>query len=568
MHWTPGASMTNTLLSVNNLTTVIKGEHENKTVVGGISFSIATGETFALVGESGSGKSITAFSITRLLPAAASVVDGQVLFEGSDLLRMTEAQMRRIRGTGISMIFQEPMNSLNPVMKIGKQIAEAVLNANPNTSKAEVNAEVISLLNLVRIEQPEARQEEYPHQFSGGMRQRVMIAIALAGEPKLLIADEPTTALDVTIQAEVLHLIADIQKKRKMAVLLITHDLGVVHQIADRIGVMRHGQLLEVSPKNTFFTAPKHAYSQQLFDAIPSIAKRGQRLSSPDDGQAASHSSAELTVNRNHETILTLTDVKTYFPIKQGIFKRTVGHVKAVDGVSLALKQGHTLALVGESGSGKSTLAKTVIRLLDPYAGHIAFAGRDISTIGYRAMNALRTDLQIIFQDPYSSMNPRMLVRDILSEGMIALGIKKNTSEREARLIELLTLVGLDAGSLNRYPHQFSGGQRQRIAIARALAVDPKVIVCDEPTSALDVSVQAQVLNLLKDLQERLGLAYLFITHNISVVGYMADDVAVMYKGKIVEEGPVNQVLLQPEHEYTRTLMSAVPDLYRASSSS
>lgn len=558
--------MTEPLLSINHLSIAIKQDDGLKPVVHDISFSINPGKTFALVGESGSGKSISALSINRLLPSVVKVQHGQVMFQGQNLLHLTEAQMRKIRGTGISMIFQEPMNSLNPVMTIGKQIAEAVSNAQPKLSSSKVLEQVIELLDLVRIDNPETRVNEYPHQFSGGMRQRVMIAIALAGEPKLLIADEPTTALDVTIQAEVLNLIADIQKKRHMAVLLITHDLGVVHQIADTIGVMKQGTLLEVSPQARFFKQPEHSYSQQLFDAIPSIEKRGQRLASVEDIRITEDIDIHaLSTYENRETVLQLNQVKSYFPIKKGLFKRTVGYNKAVDGVSFELKQGKTLALVGESGSGKSTLAKTIIRLLKPQSGNIVFNGQNISTIGYNAMNALRTDLQIVFQDPYSSMNPRMLIRDVLSEGMIALGIKNNRVEREARLVELLSLVGLDKTSLNRYPHEFSGGQRQRIAIARALAVDPKVIVCDEPTSALDVSVQAQVLNLLKDLQKRLGLAYLFITHNISVVGYMADEVAVMYKGKIVETGSVNNVLLKPNHSYTKKLMSAVPKLYKSS---
>ncbi len=551
----------NTLLNVNNLVLQIRSE-QTANVIKGISFSIKAGETFALVGESGSGKSMTAFSITRLLPSAAQIVEGSIEFKGIDLLRLSEAQMQKVRGRGISMIFQEPMNSLNPVMTIGKQIAEAVRNAHPNYSRGKIEADVLELLKLVKIKDAERRQHEYPHQFSGGMRQRVMIAIALAGEPQLLIADEPTTALDVTIQAEILDLIEEIQQKRNMSVLLITHDLGVVHQVADRVGVMRSGELLEISECSQFFKSPQHPYSQQLFDAIPSLAKRGQRLVSVNETQMEALESKE-PISHSNNPILTVKGLKTYFPIKKGVFKRTVGHVKAVDNVSFSLMPGKTLALVGESGSGKTSLAKSVIRLLEPYGGQIQFADKNIAGLNNRAMKQLRSDLQIIFQDPYSSMNPRMLVRDILSEGMKALGVGSKATY-EARMVELLELVGLERSSLNRYPHQFSGGQRQRISIARALAVDPKVIICDEPTSALDVSVQAQILNLLKDLQQQLGLSYLFITHNMSVVSYIADDIAVMYNGKVVEHGTVEDVILRPTNEYTKTLMSAVPELYKA----
>ena len=552
--------MAKVLLSVKNLTTQFgQGEQATK-VVNNVSFDIKPGETFALVGESGSGKSMTAFSIMRLLPSAGRITSGEVNYADENLLSLTEADMRRVRGSGVSMIFQEPMTSLNPVMTIAEQIMEAIFNCQPDTTSDDAKTQAIELLELVGIKEAQRRSMEYPHQFSGGMRQRVMIAMALAGEPELLIADEPTTALDVTIQAQVLELIQQIQKKRKMAVLLITHDLGVVHQMADRVAVMRRGEILETSKSSLFFSKPKHDYSKKLFESIPSIAKRGKALSTVDGKQTA-------RVKRNSKTpdkpLLTVNQLKTYFPITKGVFKRTVGYVQAVDGVSLAIPQGKTLALVGESGSGKSTLAKTIIRLLKPHAGSIKFDGKDLSKLNYQQMRALRTDLQIVFQDPYSSMNPRMLVRDILAEGMKALNIYKTEQQRVDRMQELLELTGLPKNSLNRYPHQFSGGQRQRISIARALAVDPKLIVCDEPTSALDVSVQAQILNLLKDLQNRLGLSYLFITHNISVVAYIADEVAVMYNGKIVEHGNVEDIILKPENDYTKKLMSAVPELYK-----
>ncbi len=551
-----------TLLQVKNLSTLLGSKSKPVVAVDGISFSIKPAETFALVGESGSGKSITALSIMRLLPRSGRIINGNISYQQQDLLRLTEAEMRQARGTGIAMIFQEPMTSLNPVMTVGQQISESIYNAQPDISTSAATRKVHELLDLVGIKDIHRCSSEYPHQFSGGMRQRVMIAIALAGEPELLIADEPTTALDVTIQAQVLELIQDIQRQRNMALMLVTHDLGVVKQMADTVAVMRQGKIIEQTDSKTFFKQPQQEYSRRLFDSVPTLEKRGRRLSTVEDDDniddtqyKQKHSSIA-----SDETLLSINDLQTYFPIKRGIFKRTVGYVKAVDGVSLTIKSGKTLALVGESGSGKSTLAKTIIRLLKPHSGHIEFNGQDLSSLSGRDMCALRSDLQIVFQDPYSSMNPRMLVRDILSEGMKALKIG-NAQARTERMLELLELTGLPADSLNRYPRQFSGGQRQRLCIARALAVDPKLIVCDEPTSALDVSVQAQILNLLKDLQNRLGLSYLFITHNISVVSYIADEVAVMHDGRIVEYGTVENVLLKPQHDYTRQLMAAVPQL-------
>lgn len=552
------------LLQVNDLVTHVGSRQMPVAAVDGISFDIHAGETVALVGESGSGKSMTAFSIMRLLPPSGRVINGAINYQQQNLLHITEAEMRAIRGTGIAMIFQEPMTSLNPVMTVGQQVCEAIHNANPGVSQKAADEQMRELLDLVGIKHIARCACEYPHQFSGGMRQRVMIAIALAGEPELLIADEPTTALDVTIQAQVLELIQEIQQQRNMALLLVTHDLGVVKQVADSIVVMRHGKILEESPANVFFQQPQHEYSRCLFNSVPSLEKRGQRLQTVDEEpQTQTQPATQQTpLPESHaQDLLQINNLQTWFPIKKGVFKRTVGHVKAVDDVSLSIPQGKTLALVGESGSGKSTLAKTIIRLLEPNGGQILFDGRDLSHLSNRAMQALRSDLQIVFQDPYSSMNPRMRVRQILSEGMKALHLNRSRRQRLDRMHELLELTGLPEDSLNRYPHEFSGGQRQRLCIARALAVDPKLIVCDEPTSALDVSVQAQILNLLKDLQNRLGLSYLFITHNISVVSYIADDVAVMLNGKIVERGTVEEILLNPQHDYTKTLMAAVPKL-------
>ncbi len=553
------------LLQISNLTTGFNNCDGTTTpAVNNVSFHINPGETFALVGESGSGKSITSLSMMRLLPENAVISAGEITFQGTNILTLTESDMRKIRGQKIGIIFQEPMTSLNPVMTIGEQIAEAVSKANPENHQSAIYNEVEDLLALVGIKNHKDRVHEYPHQFSGGMRQRVMIAIALAGKPELLIADEPTTALDVTIQAQVLELIKDIQQKRNMAVMLITHDLGVVHQVADRVAVMRHGEILETADCDTFFKQPQHEYSQQLFESIPCLSKRGQTLSVIDSTDDQPENAPQATID-NEKTLLDIQQLTTFFAIKKGVFRRTVGHVKAVQNVSLSIKQGQTLALVGESGSGKTTLAKTVIRLLEATSGDITFNDINIAQSGLKrhTVKNMRADLQIVFQDPYSSMNPRMRVCDILAEGMVALDIEVNPQKREQRIKELLQLVGLPESSLYRYPHQFSGGQRQRIAIARALAVNPKLIICDEPTSALDVSVQAQILNLLKDLQHRLGISYLFITHDISVVSYIADEVAVMYQGEIVEQGAVEDMIVKPQHEYTKKLMSAVPELYR-----
>ena len=531
------------LLRIENLSTVFETGSRQVTVVNDVSFEVKEGETFALVGESGSGKSITALSTIRLLPEAARVTTGSVFFGNQDLLSLPEREMRNIRGSGISMIFQEPMTSLNPVVKVGKQIAE-VLVRHKGMSKVQARQRALDLLDAVNIKNPAHTIDTYAHELSGGMKQRVMIAIALACEPKLLIADEPTTALDVTIQARVLDLINELQQKFKMAILFITHDLGVVKQVADHVAVMKQGKIVEQSSNEVFFSKPQHDYSWDLFAALPAMNKRGKPLLAVNE--------IETVVDQQvtDEDTLKVTDLKVHFPIKKGIFKRTVGHVKAVDGVSLEIPPGKTVALVGESGSGKTTVGKGILRLVQPTSGEVSYLGLPIHEIGKQQLLEQRTNLQIVFQDPYSSMNPRMLVGEIIEEGMKALNV-----------LELLEQVGLSQDAHLRYPHEFSGGQRQRICIARALAVNPKIIICDEPTSALDVSVQAQILDLLNELQARLGISYLFITHNMSVVAYFADRVAVMYQGKIVEEGEVEQVLTAPQHEYTKKLLAAVPKL-------
>ncbi len=538
--------MSAVLLEVEDLAIHFGAEAHAVHAVDGLSFSVAAGETVVLVGESGSGKSMAALAITRLLPATARIVSGAVRLDGEDLFKLPEYRMRDVRGAAVGMIFQEPQSSLNPVMRIGAQIGEALVR-HQGLRGAALRARIIELLEAVGIGDAAARLDEYPHQFSGGMKQRVMIAIALAADPRLLIADEPTTALDVTIQAQVLELIKAEQKRRGMGILFITHDLAVAYQIADRVLVMRHGRLVESGTRDAFYGSPQHAYSRQLFDALPSWDKRVREGHAPTAAQA--------------EPLLTVRDLAIEFPIRRGLFKRKVGALRAVDGVSLAVEKGRTLAIVGESGCGKTTMGKGILRLTPLAAGVVEFDGVDLATLDAAAMRRRRAQLQIVFQDPVASMNPRMVVGDIIKEGMVAQGIGASNSERDERVAELLGQVGLEIGHARRYPHEFSGGQRQRICIARALAVEPRLIVCDEPTSALDVSVQAQILALLRSLQERLGLSYLFVTHNIGVVAYIAHQVAVMRGGRIVEQGPVDEVLHRPRHEYTRQLLAAVPSI-------
>jgi peptide/nickel transport system ATP-binding protein len=610
------------LLEVKQLSTWLDTADAVVRAVDGLTFDIRRGETFALLGESGSGKSMTALSVMRLLPDSGRIVSGQVLLEGTDLVQLPEVAMRKVRGARMSMIFQEPGASLNPVMTVGDQIAE-VLSQHTALKGAAAHVRAEQLLDAVGIPDAGRRVHEYPFQMSGGMKQRVMIAIALACEPDLLIADEPTTALDVTIQAQVLALLRDIQAKSGMSVMLITHDLGVVSEMAHRVAVMYAGEIVEIAPRAEFFAHPAHPYSKKLFDALPGATGRNRRLAviqgtvpplsqefvgcrfadrcekafdrcrveSPapsvlagehlvrchlyDDrnqesgasSQSKAQNVAESAPAGAHatESLLSVRDLKVYFPIRKGVLQKVVAHVKAVDGVWLDIYSHRTLALVGESGCGKTTVGKGILRLVPVTSGQVVFDGHDFTALSTSALRPLRKDIQIIFQDPYSSLNPRMRVLDILEEGMIALGVGADEAERQQRVDRLLEQVGLRPEMKYRYPHEFSGGQRQRIAIARALAVEPKLLICDEPTSALDVSVQAQILNLLRDLQERLGLAYLFITHNIAVVELLAHEVAVMYLGRIVERGTVDEVLRTPKHPYTRALLSAVPVIDTAS---
>lgn len=532
--------MKNILLQVKGLTVAFKKEK----VVNDISFDIHKGETFSLVGESGSGKSITALSVLRLLPANAIVSTKQMELNGQDLLSIPENNFCNIRGRKIGLVFQDPMSSLNPVMTIGEQIAE-VMKIHFEYTKVEIKQAVFELLQQVEIPEPERRINEYPHQLSGGQRQRVMIAIALAGKPDLLIADEPTTALDVTIQAQILQLLKSIQKKTGMALWLISHDLALVSNMADRIAVMQQGKIVELNTSAQFFKQAQHPYSLKLLSALPLMDSCTGKSKTTD----------------NTEKLLQVDNLKIYYPIRKGVFKRVVDHVKAVDGVSFQLQRGKTLALVGESGCGKTTLGKGLVNLIPHTAGNVLFNGDNLTELSQGALRQKRAEIQIVFQDPYSSMNPRMLVGEIIEEGIKALHPNTSLTKRQSKIDELLVQVDLPKSAAKRYPHEFSGGQRQRICIARALAVEPKLIVCDEPTSALDVSVQAQIIELLKSLQKQKGISYLFITHDLAVVAEIADEVAVMYQGKIVEHGNVEQILMKPKHSYTRTLIDAVPRL-------
>jgi peptide/nickel transport system ATP-binding protein len=540
------------LLELRDLSTRFSTPTGPLTAVDGVSLSLDAGETLVLLGESGCGKSVTALSILRLLPPGARQVGGEVWLNGQNLSALPEAAMRAVRGRRIGIIFQEPMTSLNPVMRIGAQIAEVIAH-HLGGSRRAVRARGVELLAATGMADPARRYDEFPHQLSGGMKQRAMIAMALACDPQLLIADEPTTALDVTTQAQILDLLQGLQRERGMGLLLVTHDLGVAARMADHVAVMQAGRVVEQTPRAQFFTAPQHPYSQALFAALPDFSRRGQSLTGARQGGAV-----QATADAAGETVLEVRDLKVHFPIRRGLLQRQSGAVRAVDGVSLSLARGRTLAVVGESGCGKTTLARAILRLLDITAGSVHFEGTDLASLPPRRLRPLRRYFQIVFQDPYGSLNPRLRVADIVREGLDALGIGER-AWREQRVADLLARVGLPGNAADRYPHEFSGGQRQRISIARALAVEPRLLVCDEPTSALDLSIQAQILDLLQELKSELGLSYLLITHNLGVVEYLADDVAVMYLGRIVEQGPVASVLQSPRHPYTRALLAAVP---------
>ena len=531
-----------TLLDVKSLKVRFAAGGHPVQAIGGVNFRIEAGQTLALLGESGSGKSVTALSITRLLPKTADI-SGSVSFDGIDLLTLPERGMRAVRGGRIAMIFQEPQTSLNPVLTVGVQVGETLQRHKGVRGKAR-REEALELLQAVGIPDPGRRVDDYPHQFSGGMKQRAMLAIALAGEPDLLIADEPTTALDVTTQARILALLKKIQRDTGMAMLFITHDLAVASQVADRVAVMHEGRIVEAGDTREFFYQPQHPYSKKLLASLPdNSATRIEKTPSAGD------------------PMLKVSGLKVQFPIRRGFFGGAAGFLRAVDGVSLELKQGRTLAVVGESGSGKTTLGKGILQLLEPAGGTVCLEGEYLVGLSPAQLRRQRSRMQVVFQDPFSSMNPQMMVKDIVEEGMRSLVTGQNAADRQLVVDELLAQVGLEPAHKYRYPHEFSGGQRQRICIARALAVGPKLLVCDEPTSALDVTVQARILALLARLQEELGLAYLFITHNISVIHGFAHEVAVMYRGTIVEQGATDTVLTNPQHEYTRALLSAVPKI-------
>ncbi|GAB1584336.1 dipeptide ABC transporter ATP-binding protein [Phyllobacterium phragmitis] len=544
------------VLAIENLTTAFKTPEGWRDVIRNISLTVNAGETVAIVGESGSGKSVTALSTLRLLPPGKARCEGRILLDGKDLLKVSEAEMRAVRGGSIGMIFQEPMTSLNPVFTIGNQIAEAlVLHQNLSWKAAE--AEALRLMERVRIPAAKSRLNEYPHKFSGGMRQRVMIAMALACRPKLLIADEPTTALDVTIQAEILHLIRELQREENMGVLFITHDMGVVAEVADRTVVMFRGDMIETGPTEAIFTAPKAIYTKSLLASIPRLgtmgeAKAPRRFPEIDPRTGEGLEGREMKpVAAAAKPVLNVANLSVRFDAPNG-------RVHAVEEVSFDLRPGETLSLVGESGCGKSTTGRAIMRLVNPSAGSILIDGRDVAEAGARELRAIRRTSQMIFQDPFASLNPRIAVGSAIAEPMLSHGLRSKREAKE-RVAELLEQVGLPADVADRHPHEFSGGQRQRISIARALALEPKLIVADEAVSALDVSVKAQVSNLLLDLQEKHGLAYLFISHDMAVVERMSHRVAVMYLGEIVEIGPRAAIFDNPQHSYTKRLISAVP---------
>jgi microcin C transport system ATP-binding protein len=522
------------LLEIENLTIDFHMDKSTIHAVRGISFEVEAGKTLALVGESGSGKSVSANAILRLLPPSAAV-SGSIRFKGQELLTMGERDLRTIRGNDISMIFQEPMSSLNPLHTVEQQVSEAI-TTHRGLRKAAARAETLRLLEIVGLPNAESRLDDYPHQLSGGQRQRVMIAMALANEPELLIADEPTTSLDVTVQAQILGLLQELQQRLGMAMLFITHDLGIVRHLADRVCVMTNGEIVERGHVADVFGNPKHSYTRHLLVAEP----KGE----PPE------------VDPDAPEIASTDNLRVWFPIKRGLLRRTVGHIKAVDDVTMSVRTGQTLGIVGESGSGKTTLGRAILRLL-PSEGRIVFLGSELQKHGWSEMRPIRKDMQIVFQDPFGSLSPRMTIAEIVAEGLNVHFPALSEEDRERKVTRALIEVGLDPTMMHRYPHEFSGGQRQRIAIARALVLEPKLVVLDEPTSALDMSVQAQVVDLLRMLQTRHRLTYLFISHDLRVIKALANDLIVMKDGKVVEAGPAAEIFANPQSPYTQQLMSA-----------
>ncbi len=597
--------MTQAVVEIENLRTYFHTDEGVVRAVDDISLSVDEGRTLGIVGESGSGKSVTSLSIMRLLAPTARIESGRIALLGRDLVGLPEPEMRRLRGKEISMIFQEPMTSLNPVFTVGAQVAE-VIRLHQKMSKADARQRTIELFDEVGIPDPQQRVDTYPHQMSGGQKQRVMIAMALSCNPKLLIADEPTTALDVTIQAQILDILRRLRDRRGMAILFITHDLGVIAEIADDVAVMFDGKIVEYGPILDIYTAGKHPYTRGLLACRPRLDSNLKRLPTvndfmetrerdgvvevvekklddarlealrttgrgrllhPRDELAAMghpweqghHSHDTTTVDDQTQPLLQIDDLKVYFPVRKGVLARVVDHVKAVDGVSFRVYPGQTLGLVGESGCGKTTIGRAILRLVEPTAGRVTFDGQDLLALSGTALRQMRRRMQIIFQDPYGSLNPRMTVESTLVEPMVIHGVGGSRTDRRDRAAALLEEVDMETMHLQRYPHEFSGGQRQRICIARAIAIEPEFLICDEPVSALDVSVQAQVINLLKDLQERHGLTYIFVSHDLSVVKFMADMMAVMNEGRIVEFGPSENIYADPQEDYTRRLIDATP---------
>jgi len=597
------------VLEIDSLQTIFHTEDGILKAVDHLSLSIRKGETLGLVGESGSGKSVTSLSVMRLLPAAsAKIAGGRISYLGRNLVQLSESEMRSIRGREISMIFQEPGTSLNPVFRVGKQVTEAIIR-HQNVGFQEARRRTLALFREVGIPDPERRFDSFPHEMSGGQKQRVMIALALSCNPELLIADEPTTALDVTIQKQILDLLRQIRDDRGMSILFITHDLGVIAEIADHVAVMFRGKLVEQGPIEQVFRNPQHPYTKGLLACRPRLDSRFRRLPTVSDFMDAKrqpdgtwqitekqadreklaaleqqgrgrllHPRSELAqlghpvtdslvprdtrfVPEGQRPLLTLDNLQVYYPIRSGLLRRVTGHVKAVDGIGLRVYRGQTLGLVGESGCGKTTTGRAIVKLAGITGGKIAFEGVDIASFHGHDLQRYRSKMQIIFQDPYSSLNPRMTVEGMLIEAMTIHGLGKSRRDRRERAARLLQEVGLETVHLLRYPHEFSGGQRQRLSIARALAVEPEFLICDESVSALDVSVQAQVLNLLKNLQEQRNLTYIFISHDLSVVKFMSDMMAVMNEGRIVEFGPSEAIYAEPQNEYTRRLISSIPDV-------
>ena len=565
------------MLNVENLTIDFYNQDEKTwfQAVKTISFSVKEGTVLGIVGESGSGKSVTSFSIMRLHDEKSAKITGEIDFENISLLRLSANEIRQIRGNQISMIFQEPMTSLNPVFTCGEQVAEAII-LHKKVDQITAKQLTINLFNEVQLPRPEKIFDSYPHQISGGQKQRVMIAMALSCNPKLLIADEPTTALDVTVQKTILHLLLKLKEERNMAMIFISHDLGVVNEIADEVAVMYKGEVVEQGTAKSIFENPQHPYTKGLLACRPSPLLQLKKLpvvadfltGKIDDANAHLQASNQLTneeistrrkILYNQKPILQIKNLCMWYPIHNGFFGKTTDYVKAVDQISFDVFPGETLGLVGESGCGKTTLGRTILRLMQPTSGSIIFNNQDITNINSTALRKLRKDMQIVFQDPYASLNPKLSIGQSILEPLQVHRLLKNDAERKQKVIELLTKVGLKEEHFNRYPHEFSGGQRQRVVIARALALEPRFIICDESVSALDVSVQAQVLNLIKDLQREFGLTYIFISHDLAVVKHISDRILVMNKGKIEEEGFPEQIFYAPKAEYTKKLIEAIP---------